>query len=519
MPGHVAFPLSRREADGMGDPTKPSAGHTPRGSLPCIGFLDLGKSRKSSPHPQTHPSVVNGSHGSTTPPVSPMTGTYQTAPSQHIYSSSVPSSFPPGSGYVSSSAAHRPGESERDQYLPPQQTQAGHRQSLPSIHEALGNNPLSFQPGSSHTTAARHSLSQLSPSHNTPTSGANGAGGLSDPFSNTSSSTPLAQDHLANQHSAKPASIRSEGQRSSVASIHSQESRNPSIMSLSSGRSPTQSARTTHSQGSSYDIQGTAPTSSMSSPTAYGAYPPGHAYLPNGSQQNAAHALPSYDVKGNTPWNLNPTENVRIEPVKPGALTRGPSIPYSEPMKRQLDMFELQASWNEITEGSGRTLDFSRTHAARIYQSNRTDPTLPALSEIDDLLQIQRRNLDVLGRIRHAVLDQEHAIAQQRERMRMLQTEHPYGDDRATGYREEFKGGGFAGGDAKKRRGKPAPPGRCHSCSRSETPEWRRGPDGARTLCNACGLHYAKLTRKLGHKAAAHLRSRNGIDPRLPAHP
>ena len=41
-----------------------------------------------------------------------------------------------------------------------------------------------------------------------------------------------------------------------------------------------------------------------------------------------------------------------------------------------------------------------------------------------------------------------------------------------------------------------APPGRCHSCIRVDTPEWRRGPDGARTLCNACGLHYAKLERK-----------------------
>lgn len=39
-------------------------------------------------------------------------------------------------------------------------------------------------------------------------------------------------------------------------------------------------------------------------------------------------------------------------------------------------------------------------------------------------------------------------------------------------------------------------PGRCHSCNISETPEWRRGPDGARTLCNACGLHFAKLTKR-----------------------
>ncbi|KJR81156.1 uncharacterized protein SPSK_05129 [Sporothrix schenckii 1099-18] len=52
------------------------------------------------------------------------------------------------------------------------------------------------------------------------------------------------------------------------------------------------------------------------------------------------------------------------------------------------------------------------------------------------------------------------------------------------------------GMEVKKRRGRAAPPGRCHSCNRIDTPEWRRGPDGARTLCNACGLHYAKLERK-----------------------
>ncbi|CAG8590873.1 4007_t:CDS:2 [Cetraspora pellucida] len=40
----------------------------------------------------------------------------------------------------------------------------------------------------------------------------------------------------------------------------------------------------------------------------------------------------------------------------------------------------------------------------------------------------------------------------------------------------------------RKRSKRAAPPGRCHSCNISETPEWRRGPDGARTLCNACGL-------------------------------
>ncbi|KAJ1971311.1 hypothetical protein H4R35_005339 [Dimargaris xerosporica] len=56
-------------------------------------------------------------------------------------------------------------------------------------------------------------------------------------------------------------------------------------------------------------------------------------------------------------------------------------------------------------------------------------------------------------------------------------------------------------------------PLRCHSCKcimyciilvlifvhalqlSTETPEWRKGPNGPRTLCNACGLIYAKMTK------------------------
>ncbi|KAG0348330.1 hypothetical protein BG005_011613, partial [Podila minutissima] len=48
----------------------------------------------------------------------------------------------------------------------------------------------------------------------------------------------------------------------------------------------------------------------------------------------------------------------------------------------------------------------------------------------------------------------------------------------------------------RKRAKRTQPPGRCLSCDSSDTPEWRRGPDGARTLCNACGLHYAKLMKR-----------------------
>lgn len=42
----------------------------------------------------------------------------------------------------------------------------------------------------------------------------------------------------------------------------------------------------------------------------------------------------------------------------------------------------------------------------------------------------------------------------------------------------------------------------CMQCGRKDTPEWRKGPDGARTLCNACGLFHSKLFKKMGLEEA-----------------
>ncbi|KAJ1306625.1 hypothetical protein OPQ81_007621 [Rhizoctonia solani] len=47
----------------------------------------------------------------------------------------------------------------------------------------------------------------------------------------------------------------------------------------------------------------------------------------------------------------------------------------------------------------------------------------------------------------------------------------------------------------KKKRERKGPT-QCASCHATSTPEWRRGPLGPRTLCNACGLVYAKLMKK-----------------------
>ncbi|KAL4896736.1 hypothetical protein BDV59DRAFT_112776 [Aspergillus ambiguus] len=36
----------------------------------------------------------------------------------------------------------------------------------------------------------------------------------------------------------------------------------------------------------------------------------------------------------------------------------------------------------------------------------------------------------------------------------------------------------------------------CTDCGTSDSPEWRKGPDGPKTLCNACGLRWAKKEKK-----------------------
>ncbi|EIW84833.1 hypothetical protein CONPUDRAFT_141677 [Coniophora puteana RWD-64-598 SS2] len=35
----------------------------------------------------------------------------------------------------------------------------------------------------------------------------------------------------------------------------------------------------------------------------------------------------------------------------------------------------------------------------------------------------------------------------------------------------------------------------CKTCGRTDSPEWRKGPQGPKTLCNACGLRWAKMLR------------------------
>ncbi|KAI1793477.1 hypothetical protein LXA43DRAFT_1000891 [Ganoderma leucocontextum] len=68
-------------------------------------------------------------------------------------------------------------------------------------------------------------------------------------------------------------------------------------------------------------------------------------------------------------------------------------------------------------------------------------------------------------------------------------------------------------GDAARGRQSENPPATegqtCLGCSATSTPEWRRGPMGPRTLCNACGLVYAKLIKKRNRDGTGRGRGKN----------
>lgn len=47
----------------------------------------------------------------------------------------------------------------------------------------------------------------------------------------------------------------------------------------------------------------------------------------------------------------------------------------------------------------------------------------------------------------------------------------------------------------------------CEQCGSKETPEWRKGPPSCKTLCNACGIYFAKLTKKYDAEEAEKIMS------------
>lgn len=127
---------------------------------------------------------------------------------------------------------------------------------------------------------------------------------------------------------------------------------------------------------------------------------------------------------------------------------------YGESIKRHLDMYDFEAALNEIAENSSYALEFSRQLGARLHQTQRSglaQGTLPGVHEIDDLMARSRHTLESLGRMREVIVAQHAAYYQQAQEQQFKAQDEAKRD--SVHQMDETKAGGFAGAEAKKRRG------------------------------------------------------------------
>ncbi|KAI1002193.1 hypothetical protein K3495_g6009 [Podosphaera aphanis] len=171
-------------------------------------------------------------------------------------------------------------------------------------------------------------------------------------------------------------------------------------------------------------------------------------------------------------------------------------------LKRNLDVWDFENNLAEINFSSSALQEWSATYDAIAMSKqphvNAVWDRMPSLDSILEMKKHQEKISSCLEHMRRIIKEAkqqiERSVVEQRSQdLNSRSTD--YDEETTSIYNDDSKNHSYSS-EAKKRRGRAAPPGRCHSCNRAETPEWRRGPDGARTLCNACGLHYAKLTRK-----------------------
>ncbi|KAF2470142.1 GCS-domain-containing protein [Lindgomyces ingoldianus] len=403
------------------------------------------------------------------------------------------------------------------------------RQSLPSIHEALGSEqplpypapppsaPVSAPPPYLPPTTATSPSDQRVRAFSTDLHGSQGPPNPfshpRSPYMNTpTSSAPPPPPHSQADPLSRP-SFSSSQHNPKLPTLHplrTTQSPPPSASRPNAPNSyplqpsPAYESSAPHSAGpmnQHYGYSQYSPNYPLSAPPPGG---PGQAYPPSAATYSAPPRFPPPS------WRSDSAEISRIEEKK---TARSSLAPYGESVKRHLDSFDVEASLNEIAEGAGRITDFSKIYRQRAHENQRigmTPQSMPGLEELDEMLKQGEKIQISLQRMREVVFNHQQANIFEPPQDPRYRQINGYDHEGPNVYHEDTKGGGgFASADPKKRRGRAAPPGRCHSCNRAETPEWRRGPDGARTLCNACGLHYAKLTRKLGGKQAMAMFPRN----------
>ncbi|KAH0537319.1 hypothetical protein FGG08_005873 [Glutinoglossum americanum] len=434
-----------------------------------------------------------------TAPISP-TSMYSGPPPPYSNPiSSSASSVPSFSGLISPPDSRRTSGDDKEPPKP-------QRQSLPSLHEALNSEqPLPYNAPASTSIHPQSNppSSVVSPTTPIPRSYPHDNHSGQRSQSQGSLSLPTQNQHPPLGHSAQHLYAQQEFPNVPPSNY----TRNHSLPSLPSIRPVHQN---THPQQTSPQYEPGSNPPPMNSHFSYPGYPPQYSapsqppggphggYQPPGPYNSQAGYSPRTE-----PTYARTVDSRHVEEARAYGKTEGERFgQFGLSVKRHLDIFDLEASLGEIMGLSAAIYNYSNRYRGLSAESQRTpgNPShMPIPSEIDEMVEQSKRTYETFVHIKE-VLQVQQTTADHRVPESSYKSSTEYEMEDAGIYQDDMKSNGLMGPDPKKRRGRAAPPGRCHSCNRAETPEWRRGPDGARTLCNACGLHYAKLTRKMGPK-------------------
>ncbi|KAH9481597.1 GATA zinc finger domain-containing protein 10 [Psilocybe cubensis] len=244
---------------------------------------------------------------------------------------------------------------------------------------------------------------------------------------------------------------------------------------------------------------------------------PPHHYQPPPQQQQQQQQIPFARTTAIVPTNIDTrssypsSEPERAPPPPPLArpgdtMSERQHVPPPQPSQGELeDMLRLAQELVRLLEETKRAnapeTDQSRMSAPEPMQESPDDPRPPKrpwedISQ-DDVTQNEQSSFPEQQYASGGDVKPQTTAEQDMELIRTKRATTTAGTNGPPGQpKSKYR-----------KRSRATPPGKCHSCNIRETPEWRRGPDGARTLCNACGLHYAKLMRK---------RDKNGANGEAP---
>ncbi|KAK0103945.1 hypothetical protein ONS96_005051 [Cadophora gregata f. sp. sojae] len=391
---------------------------------------------------------------------------------------------PSMSGMISPPESRRTSDNKTEP-PPPIQTSQPHRQSLPSLHEALTGGPKPSQYNSPISAISQSQQLPYSQQQQQPQQIPR-----SFPPPEHSQYPPQAPPQPRQPSPPQPVHPQSNpfSRPEPGPNPFSEPPRHPSVTALQNAPAP-------HN-----------PYAPRFEPGRYEQDPRSQERPPNGYQQQPPPPQPySY---GPGPGHAQPAgpQPVFTQPryvsqhpreIKDSWPPQDKPEVFREGLKRHLEVYDFENSLARINKTSGIIQNWSAHYNAIAQEQQQSvniiPDRMPTLDSVDEMIRHNESITNLLQEMKAMIYEQAQHTAHQRMREQGGRGPGDYDED---GMYDDMKSHNGYGPESKKRRGRAAPPGRCHSCNRAETPEWRRGPDGARTLCNACGLHYAKLTRK-----------------------